>query len=166
MRVGLLQRSQTSIRFDRWRGDSFSTIPPGLCAPRPLRCRFTMLSRSTVARFFSGMTRSNLPVLPRSLPEMTRTVSPFLRRVGIRAGRTPLPARLFAAALIARNLSNDLGREGDDLHESLRPQLARHRTEDAGADGLALVVDQHRRVVVEADVGAVGSADLLRRADH
>ena len=59
--------------------------------------------------------------------------------------------------------SEHLGRERDDLHEPLRAQLARHRPEDAGADRLAGVVDQHGRVGVEADVGAVGAPDLLRR---
>src|SRR5215471_4811466 len=58
-------------------------------------------------------------------------------------------------------------RQRDDLHEILGPQLARHRTEDAGADRLALLVDQHGRVAVEADRAAVRPPDLLRRAhDH
>src|SRR5262249_22317898 len=55
----------------------------------------------------------------------------------------------------------------DDLHEPGRAQLACDWPEDARPDRLALVVDQHGGVVVEADVGAVGARDALARAhDH
>ena len=37
--------------------------------------------------------------------------------------------------------------------------------EDAGADRLVLLVDQHRRVAVEADGAAIGAAQGERRAD-
>src|SRR5581483_6247843 len=160
----------TSIRFERWIGASFSTMPPIACGPRPLRWRFTMLRRSTVARFFSRTRRSSLPVLPFSLPAMTRTVSPFLSRVATREGLSPLPARFFACPVIVRfppsPASDHFRRERHDLHEALGAELASDRPEDARADRLALVVDEHRRVVVEADVGAVGPADLLRRPHH
>ncbi len=56
---------------------SFSTIPPGCCGPRGLVCRFTILSRSIITASFSSNTRSTLPVLPRSLPLMTMTLSFF-----------------------------------------------------------------------------------------
>src|SRR6185369_4302572 len=56
---------------------------------------------------------------------------------------------------------------GVDLLEALRAQLARDRAEDAGPDRLTLIVDEHRRVVVESDVRTVGAADLLGRPhDH
>src|SRR5262249_4638208 len=50
-------------------------------------------------------------------------------------------------------------------------QLAGDRAEDPGATGVALVVDQDRRVLVEADVAAVGATELLggpddHRLDH
>src|SRR5512143_1290228 len=105
-----------------------------------------MLSRSISARSFSGITRRTLPVLPRSRPAMTITVSFFLMR-----------ARMVS--------SEHLGRQRQDLHELLGAQLARHRSEDARADRLALVVDQHRRVAVERDVGAVGPPHFLGGAD-
>src|SRR5262249_42314322 len=52
------------------------------------------------------------------------------------------------------------------LHESLLAQLAGHRPEDAGATRLLVVVDQHHRVLVEADVRAVLAAPLLDRPHH
>src|SRR5690606_22470846 len=62
--------------------------------------------------------------------------------------------------------SHDLGREGHDLHETLVAQLPAHRAEDAGATRVALLVDEHGRVVVEADVAAVGAAALLLGPHH
>src|SRR5262249_23362000 len=56
-------------------------------------------------------------------------------------------------------------RERHDLHVVPVAQLAGHRAEDARAPRVALVVDEHGRVLVEADVAAVGPAELLRRAD-
>jgi hypothetical protein len=53
----------------------------------------------------------------------------------------------------------------DDLHELAGAQFAGHRPEDAGADGLQILVDEHRRVAVEADVAAVGPLDLAGGAD-
>src|SRR5437762_4126737 len=53
------------------------------------------------------------------------------------------------------------------LHELLRPELAGHRPEDAGADGLAVLADHHRAVGVELDVAAVGPLQLALGAhDH
>src|SRR5262245_39988528 len=48
----------------------------------------------------------------------------------------------------------------------LRPELPRHRTEDAGADRLLLIGDQHRGVPVKADHRAVGAANVLGGAHH
>src|SRR5205814_6182280 len=64
-----------------------------------------------------------------------------------------------------RHRSEHLGSERDDLHEAARPQFARHRTEDAGADRLALAADQHRGIAVEADRATVGAPDFLGGAD-
>src|SRR4051812_47848505 len=47
----------------------------------------------------------------------------------------------------------------------LRAQLADDRAEDAGADRLLVVVDQHRRVRIEPDGRAVGAVDVLGGAD-
>src|SRR5438477_4804566 len=96
-----------------------------------------MLRPSTYTRSRSGSTRSTLPRLPRSLPEITITSSPALIRAGI---------------------SENLRGQRHDLHEVALAQLARYRTEDAGTARIVLVVDQHGGVFVEADVRAVAAA--------
>src|SRR4051794_41882498 len=53
-----------------------------------------------------------------------------------------------------------LRRERDDLHIPLLAQLPGDRAEDARRPRLARLVDQHRRVLVEPDVGAVLAAGL------
>src|SRR5208283_2806619 len=60
--------------------------------------------------------------------------------------------------------SQHLWGERDDAHELLVPQLPADRAEDTGAARLELLVDEHRGVLVEADVTAVGPALLLLRA--
>src|SRR6476620_6247670 len=62
--------------------------------------------------------------------------------------------------------SEHFRRERDDLHELLGAQLAGHWPEDARADRLMLVVEQHRGVAVEADQRTVGAAHALAGADH
>src|SRR5512132_643837 len=61
-------------------------------------------------------------------------------------------------------ISDDLRRERDDLRELSLPQLARHGTEDARADGILVGLDEHHRIPVEADVGAVPAPHFLDRA--
>src|SRR5688572_11938611 len=108
-------------------------------------CRLIRFTPSTTTRFLSGSTDSTRPFLPRSLPARTMTWS-FLR--------IDIPMVL-----------QHLWSERDDLHEAALAQLAGHRPEDARADRLALVVDQHRRIAVEADIAAVLAALLLAHAD-
>src|SRR5688572_12550134 len=100
-----------------------------------------MFTPSTMTRFFSGCTDNTRPFLPRSLPARTITWSFF--RIDI------------AIAL------QHLGSERNNLHEAALAQLAGDRSEHARADRLALVVDQHRGIAVEADVAAVLAALLL-----
>src|ERR1044071_3218974 len=126
-------------------------MPPACCGPRGLLCRFTILSRSMMTVSLSGSTRNTLPVLPRSLPPITMTLS-FLRICTSKA--------LLDAVL------KHFRRERDDLHELLGPELARHRAEDTRADGLFLVVDHHRRIVIKANITAVGPAQFFGRAHH
>src|SRR5262249_48106981 len=92
--------------------------------------------------------------LPRSLPVITSTLSFFRSGVASRL-MVAIPGQPGRAAL------QDLRRERDDLHELPLAQLARHGTEDAGPDRLALIVDEDRRVAIEADVAAVAAALLL-----
>src|SRR5580658_787852 len=128
-----------------WIVASFSMMPPGWPAAGRV-WRFIMLTPWTSTRSSSRTTRSTSPLLPLSRPVMTITLSPFL-------------ILNFAA------MSEHLGRERDDLHEFAGAQLAGHRPEDARADRLALLGDEHGRVAVEADRAAVGAANLLGRAD-
>src|SRR5215218_4379074 len=67
--------------------------------------------------------------------------------------------RIFAAML------EHLRREGNDLHEVALAQLARDRAEDARAARVVLRVDEDGRVLVEGDVGAVVTPELLARAN-
>src|SRR5262249_30450026 len=79
-RVGLLQRPHMGRTFERWIDASFSWMPPGCWTPRGFTCRFTMLTRSMITRSLSARIRRTFPVLPRSLPAMTMTVSSLRRR--------------------------------------------------------------------------------------
>src|SRR6185437_9005336 len=132
---------------------SFSTMPPG-CPMAGRVWRFTMLTPWTRTRLSFGRTRRTSPVLPLSLPAMTTTLSPFL-----------IFSLLMSNDPGSQRGSQNFGRERNDLHELAGAQLARHRSEDARANRLALLVDEHRRVAVEADGAAVRAADFLCRAD-
>src|SRR5882672_1499315 len=96
--------------------------------------------------------RTILPRRPLSLPVITMTSSPFLSFC------------MFVGP--ARAPSEHFRRERNDLHESLGPQLARHGPEDAGADRLELVRQEHRRVAVEADERTVRAAHAAPGAHH
>src|SRR5919106_6072814 len=112
-----------------------------------------MLTPCTTSRSSLRRTRSTSPCRPRSRPVVTTTRSPFLIRNFL--------------TLTARPLSQHLRRQRDDLHEPLGAQLPGHRAEDPGADRLALGIDQHRGVAVEADGAAVRPVNLLGGAhDH
>src|SRR5208283_5780088 len=133
-RVGLSVFGSISIRFETWIGASTSTIPPGWPIPRGLVCLVTRLTPCTTARSARGMTCVTSPRWPLFAPLITCTRSPLRIRAAI---------------------SQHLRRQRDDLHEPARAQLAHHRAEDAGADRLLLLVDQHRGVAVEANRAAV-----------
>src|SRR5215470_7369438 len=115
--------------------------------------RFTMFTPCTSTRASSRSTRSTSPVLPLSLPVRTTTLSPF-RILNFTAIATP-------DSSLAR--LQHFRRQRDDLHEVLAAQLARDRPEDARPDRLALLGDEHGRIAVEADRGAVRPPDLLGR---
>src|SRR5688572_18106677 len=113
--------------------------------------------------------RSTFPSLPRSSPRITRTVSPFDTRIFT---RSELIACLdvFRFLAVFRCLSSlilqNLRRERDDLHVLLLSQLARHWSKDAGGSWLSRFIDDHDRVLVEADVRAVLAPRLFRRPNH
>src|SRR3954468_4568864 len=148
-RVGSFDFGSSSITFEMWIGPSWCVTPPtspARCASRIVRGRWwrvVMLRPSTNTRLFLGSTALTVPVLPLSLPVITLTVSPL---------------RIFKRCAIALE---DLRGQGDDLHEVAVAQLARHRAEDARAARVVGGVDDHGRVLVEGDVGAVLAAELL-----
>src|SRR5215211_730732 len=140
----------TSITLDRWMGPSVSMMPPISCerwvsrSERGRVWRFWTFMPSTKTRWFLGSVRSTRPVLPRSLPDITLTVSSL---------------RILIAT------SEHLRGERDDLHEVAVAELAGHRAEDARAAGVVLGVDEDGCVLVEGDVGAVVATELLLRAN-
>src|SRR5512135_241133 len=133
--------------LETWIGISFSRMPPGwFLSGFGLACFFTLLMPSTTTRS-SSTRRKTAPRLPLSLPASTMTLSPL--RI------------LFMTAS-----SQNFRRQRDDLHEALGAQLARDRTEDARADRLQLVVEQHRGVGVELDQRAVRPSHTLGGTHH
>src|SRR5690606_10944513 len=106
-----------------------------------------MFTFSTTTRS-SPRTRVTTPRRPLSRPAITTTSSPFLMR--------------FIVPFLQH-----FRRERNDLHEPARAQLARDRPENARADRLEAVVQEHGSVAVEPDRRAVGTAkSLLRAHDH
>src|SRR3712207_4942388 len=62
-------------------------------------------------------------------------------------------------------MSQHLRSERDDSHEALVAELPADGAEDARTARVAAVADDDRGVLVEADVGTVGTTALLHRAD-
>src|SRR5215207_5818507 len=119
-------------------GMSRSTMPALSLARRALACLVAVLTQDTMTLSSFGSTRWISPCLPLSLPVITCTVSPFL-------------------SFISKHLRG----ERDDSHEAAITQLPTHWAEDTGAAGCEVVLAQHGRVLVEADVAAVGTTLLL-----
>src|SRR6476620_3445274 len=140
----------TTITLEMWIGASEVTMPPVVPARPPwlttFVCFLTRLTPSTITRCSSRSTWMTLPSAPLSLPAITLTVSPFL---------------------MLTLISEHLRRQRNDLHELLVAQLTAHGTEDARAAGLTVGTKDHCGVLVEADVGTVGTTALLHGAhDH
>src|SRR5688500_6490571 len=62
--------------------------------------------------------------------------------------------------------SDDLRRQGNDLHELLFAQLASHWTKNARAARIVFGVDDHDGVGIEPQIRAIAAADRLPGADH
>src|SRR6187200_3086559 len=130
-------------------------MPPVVPARPPwlttLVWRLMRFTPSTITRSCSESTEMTLPSAPLSLPAMTRTTSPFLM------------FKFFFFAMVLEHLRS----QRDDLHELRLSQLTAHGAEDAGASRLAVALEDHGGVLVEADVGTVGTTALLDGAhDH
>src|SRR5581483_6770065 len=86
------------------------------------------------------------------------------RRGAVSIPDSPVPILSFYEPRIPNpesRLLQHFRRERHDLHEPLAAQLARDRSEDARADRLELVVEQHGGVAVEADQRSVRAAHAL-----
>src|SRR2546428_4038082 len=164
-RVGWPDFGSSSITFDAAIGAGISMIPLSAWGVVARLCFFTTFTPSTTTRNCLGYTCRTLPSRPRSSPRITRTRSPLATWSLWRAGSRSLrrPRRLFLKT--SGFISDHLRRERHDLHELLLTQLAPDRPEDAGRAGLALVGDEHRGVLVEADVGPVLALRLLGGPD-
>src|SRR5690606_32165546 len=150
MRSPLPEAGLKCITFEASIGASRSITPPGWLAwGFGLVWRLIMLTLATTT--FSPSTRTTSPCLPLSLPAVTTTRSPFLMRF---------------MSVSSSSGSEHFGCERDDLHELLGAQLAGNGPEDAGADRLLLVVEQHGGVAVEADQRTVGATNALAGAHH
>src|SRR5437899_9551368 len=154
-RVGWPDFGSSSITFDAAIGAGNSMIPLSAWGVVARLCFFTTFTPSTTTRNCLGYTCSTLPSRPRSSPRITRTRSPLATWSLWRAGSRSLrrPRRLFLKT--SGFISDHLRRERHDLHALLLAQLAPDRPDDAGPAGVALLGDEHRRVLVEADVGLV-----------
>src|SRR5580700_9269135 len=149
--------AHTIFTFETAIGLSRSAIPPLICLPGFGRvCRLIMDTCSTRIFPLAGFTSSTRPVLPLSRPAMTRTWSFFFNKI-----RTGSNSFLFFA------ISNHLGRQGHDLHESLLAQLPGYGSEHARTHRFAQLRDQHGGIGIESDIGPVLAAGFLAHPhDH
>src|SRR5690606_26610375 len=136
-----------SATFEMWIGRVFSTMPPGLLAiGLALTCFLTTFTPST--RTWSASTRaSTVPRRFLSRPVRTMTSSPL--------------RMLFIVGSLQH-----FGGQRHDLHELLGTQFARNGSEDAGADGLQLGVEQHGGIATETNQRTVLAAHALGGANH
>src|SRR6185312_6017475 len=110
-------------------------------------CFFTRPTPSTITFCSCGKAAITRPLAPLSLPARTTTVSPFF---------TFIDGGFFlSVAFLTVAMSEHLRCQRDDPHEALVAKLPAHGAEDARPAGVAAVADDHRGVLVEADVGTV-----------
>src|SRR5450631_2438386 len=146
-----------------------SMMPPWMLPATPdLVCRFRVLMPSTTRRCAAGTVRTTLPRLPRSLPAITSTVSP--ERMSKRRARPRAQPLCLRPTRVRRSVfaltSEHLRGKADDLHEVALTEFARHRAEDARSARAVVRLDEHGRVLIEADVAAVGTVVFLDRTHH
>src|ERR1700729_3879333 len=170
------------MTFETLIGDSCSAMPPLVRCPCLLETVFlTTRTCSTSTVPLSGKTRSTRPVLPRSEPVSTLTVS--LRRIfklciafskyssqfSVRGSQLPVAARsgsLRTANYELRTVLNHFRCQRNNLQKLLLAQFAGNRPKDARANWLMGVVDHHSRVLIEADIRSVATAIFLAGADN
>src|SRR5689334_3774570 len=175
------QLGQTTITFEMEMGDSCSAIPPLM-----LRCGlgrtffFTIITCSTNTLLVPGNTRSTRPCLPLSRPVITFTVSLRLMSTlvcivclqpigGLSVPSSALNSRLaLSQSSFLQNFRlQNFRRQRNNLQKLLFSQLAGHGTKHACPNRLAGLIDQHRGILIKANIGAVPPAMLLALAhDH
>src|ERR1044071_1014990 len=126
------------MTFETGSGAGLSITPPGIIVGPPMRLA----------------SRTGRGVARRSRGRACRGPC----RTGSVRGR---PCALSSMPPLLEHLRS----QADDLHEVLLAQLAGDGPEDARAARVALRVDDHRRVLVERDLGAVVAPERLLRAD-
>src|SRR5690606_6461096 len=131
-----------------WIGMVLSTIPP--CVPAiglALTCFLTTLMPSTIT--WSASTRCS--TVPRRF--LSRPVSTI----------TSSPLRIFC--IFSRSLQH-FGSQGHDLHELLGTQFTRNGSEDTGADGFQLGIEQYGGIATETNQRTVFTAHALSGTNH
>src|SRR5690606_23585665 len=136
-----------SATLEMWMGRVLSMMPPGVPAMGlPRTCFLTTLMPSTMT--WSASTRRNT-VPRRFLSRPVRTM-------------TSSPLRIFCIWCSLQHFRS----QRHDLHELLGTQFARHRSEDTGANGFQLGVEQNGGVATELDQRAVLAANALSGTHH
>src|SRR6202035_1025654 len=125
-------------------------------------CFFTIITCSTSSLASFGNTRSTRPSLPLSRPVITFTVSFRRRSTRLCSVLTVLISNLplSRGEDVATSLQY-FRRQGHNLQKLFFAQFAGYRPENAGSYRLALFIDQHRGVFIDADVSAVAAAILF-----
>ena len=156
MRTALLQPGQTIITLEAAMGLSRSAMPPLICLAGLGRVwRLIIITCSTSTLPVSRSTRSTRPVLPLSRPG-DHLDGVFLLEIDAhRLGRLCLRARHQITSGASETI----------FMNRLFAQFPGDGAEHARAHRLADIADQHRRVGIEADVGAVLAPGLLAHAD-
>ena len=133
-RDGLPSLGSSSARFDRWIGASLETIP------------------ASGSRSGASMPAHHVD----AAHERAHLLRAHLDHLAVLALVAAGADDDVVALLDLERHHRTSGIQADDLHVVPGPELARDRPEDARADRLALRVDEHGGVAVEADERAVG----------
>src|ERR1035438_7522020 len=153
MRVCFPQLPHTTITLETLMAASFSTMPPLM-----FFCGFGRVWRFTIAT--CSTTAICFCVDRQHAPALACVASGDHAYLVALANLDGVAYRSLMSQSDCHCLPN-LRSQRNDLGELLFAQLSGHRAEHARAHRLVRVVDQHRGIVVEADVSAVFTAALL-----
>src|SRR6185312_12786496 len=131
-------------------------MPPCFAFWFGLVCRLMIFSFSTTTFPAGRSIDRTFPVLPRSRPETTTTVSPF--RILLFRSASTMP--------LVRSALQNFRCQGNDLHEFLPAELTGDGTEYTRSNRLALFVDQDARISIKLNIRSILPTNLLRRSDN